>query len=98
MKVEIVAADGTTWSGNATYVRVPGQRGHIGILPGHQPMLVALTDGTARVVPDQHPEFEIPVGRGYAFVTARNIAVLPLGHSGGNALDWLSSFPGVIRR
>lgn len=98
MKVEIVASNGSIWSGSATYVRVPGKRGHVGILPGHHPMLVDLAEGTVHVVPEEHPEFEMTVRQGYAFVTSRDVSILPLGHSGGKALDWISLFPRLIRR
>lgn len=45
MQVDVVAPDRSLFSGEATEVFARSQDGEIGILPGHQPVLLALADG-----------------------------------------------------
>lgn len=45
LKVELVAADRTVWSGEASMIRARTSEGEIGILPGHTPMLGVLIEG-----------------------------------------------------
>lgn len=94
VRVEVIGLDGETWVGEATYVQVPGRDGQVGILPGHQAMLVDLTEGVARVTPDGEQPVTVPIPRGYAFVTASQVTIAPLGYCGGMALDWLSALSG----
>lgn len=45
MQVDIVAPDRALFSGEADEVYARSQDGEIGILPGHQPALLALAEG-----------------------------------------------------
>lgn len=45
MQVDVVAPDRSLFSGEATEVYARSQEGEIGILPGHQPALLALAPG-----------------------------------------------------
>jgi F-type H+-transporting ATPase subunit epsilon len=45
MQVDVVAPDRSLFSGTATEVYARSQDGEIGILPGHQPVLLALAEG-----------------------------------------------------
>ena len=49
LEVELVAADRTVWSGDATQVSAPAADGDVGILAGHAPLLAVLRPGTVRV-------------------------------------------------
>ena len=60
LQVELVAADRTVWSGEATMVIARTVEGDIGILPGHAPVLSLLTDGDRR---DRTPRTGRPGGR-----------------------------------
>lgn len=51
LDVELVAADRKVWSGEASMVVAPAADGEIGILPGHEPVLATLREGTVRVTP-----------------------------------------------
>jgi len=45
MQVDVVAPEERLFSGEATEVYARSQDGEIGILPGHQPALLALAEG-----------------------------------------------------
>ncbi len=49
LAVDLVAADRTVWSGEATMVSAPASDGEIGILVGHSPVLAVLRAGTVRI-------------------------------------------------
>ncbi|NAZ86183.1 F0F1 ATP synthase subunit epsilon [Kineococcus indalonis] len=49
LQVELVAADRSVWSGEATLVRARTVDGEIGIMTGHQPVLAVLSDGEVSV-------------------------------------------------
>ena len=45
LDVDLVAADRTIWSGEASMVIAPSAEGEVGILPGHTPLLAVLRPG-----------------------------------------------------
>ena len=49
LKVELVSADSSVWSGAAKMVVAKTVEGEIGLLPGHEPMLAILSSGEVRV-------------------------------------------------
>lgn len=49
LKVDVVAADRTVWSGAARSVVVPAVGGELGILKGHEPVMAVLAAGEVRV-------------------------------------------------
>ncbi len=62
--VDVVAARGAVWSGAATAVYARSVAGEIGILHGHQPVLLVLVPSAVRIVAeDGHEErFEVDGG------------------------------------
>ena len=53
LRVELVSADSSVWSGEAKMVVAKTVEGEIGLLPGHEPMLAILATGEVRVsLPD----------------------------------------------
>ena len=53
LRVELVSADSSVWSGQAKMVVAKTVEGEIGLLPGHEPMLAILATGEVRVsLPD----------------------------------------------
>jgi F-type H+-transporting ATPase subunit epsilon len=70
MHVEVVSAERAVLSCDATELYARGVEGQIGILPGHQPALIALDDGPVKIVrEDGHVEL-VAVHRGLLFVDA----------------------------
>ena len=49
LHVELVAADRTVWSGDASMVIARTVEGDVGVLAGHAPMLSLLTDATVEI-------------------------------------------------
>ncbi|WP_432493496.1 F0F1 ATP synthase subunit epsilon [Kineococcus auxinigenes] len=49
LQVELVAADRSVWSGEATLVRARTVDGEIGIMAGHEPLLAVLAEGEVSV-------------------------------------------------
>lgn len=49
LRVELVSADSSVWSGEAKMVVAKTVEGEIGLLPGHEPMLAILASGEVRV-------------------------------------------------
>jgi F-type H+-transporting ATPase subunit epsilon len=75
--VELVSVERPIWSGeaNAVYARTP--EGELGVLPGHQPLLGALTPGWAvRIERADEPELRVAVHGGFLSVRHDGISVL----------------------
>ncbi|WP_432564711.1 F0F1 ATP synthase subunit epsilon [Kineococcus sp. SYSU DK003] len=49
LQVELVAADRSVWSGEASLVRARTAEGDIGIMAGHQPTLAILASGEVAI-------------------------------------------------
>jgi len=49
LQVELVAADRTVWSGEASMVIARTTEGDVGVLRGHAPLLSLLTDATVEI-------------------------------------------------
>ena len=49
LQVEVVSHEGRLWHGAALSVQIPTVDGSLGILPGRQPLLAPLGDGTVTV-------------------------------------------------
>jgi len=49
MKLDIVTAEQSIWSGDVDMVIAPGVEGQMGILPGHTPLMTMLSPGELRI-------------------------------------------------
>ncbi len=70
MHVEVVSAERAVLSCDATELYARGTEGQIGILPGHQPALIALDDGPVKIVRADGQVELVAVHRGLLFVDA----------------------------
>jgi F-type H+-transporting ATPase subunit epsilon len=70
MHVEVVSAESAVLSCDATELYARGVDGQIGILPGHQPALIALDVGPVKIVREDGSVELIAVHRGLLFVDA----------------------------
>jgi F-type H+-transporting ATPase subunit epsilon len=57
--VDIVSAEQSIFSGEASMVIAPGEAGELGILPEHTPLLTRIKPGTVRIVPPGGGEEEV---------------------------------------
>jgi F-type H+-transporting ATPase subunit epsilon len=70
MHVEVVSAERAVLSCDATELYARGVEGQIGILPGHQPALIALDVGPVKIVRTDGTVELVAVHRGLLFVDA----------------------------
>ena len=59
LHVDIVSAEQSIFSGEATQVVAPGEGGELGILPEHIPLLTRIRPGTLRIQPAAGGEEEV---------------------------------------
>jgi F-type H+-transporting ATPase subunit epsilon len=76
LTVELVAADRTVWSGEATMVIARTTEGDIGVLRGHQPTLSLLTDAVLEISPEEGPVVVATVDGGFLSVADDRVSVL----------------------
>src|SRR5688572_4984392 len=59
LHVDIVSAEASIYSGEASMVIAPGESGELGILPEHMPLLTRIKPGTVRIQPAGGGEEEV---------------------------------------
>jgi len=75
MQIDIVNAEATIFSGEGSYVQLPGKDGSLGILPGHIPLLTLLKEGMITIRRAEGDEY-VYVSGGLAEVMPRCVTVL----------------------
>ncbi|MGO3740692.1 F0F1 ATP synthase subunit epsilon [Kerstersia sp.] len=71
IRVDVVSAEASIFSGEASFVAVPGEAGELGILPGHTPLISRIRPGTVKIV---HVDGK---GEDYIFVAGGILEVQP---------------------
>jgi F-type H+-transporting ATPase subunit epsilon len=56
--VDVVSTEGSIFSGEATFVALPGESGELGILPRHTPLITRIKPGAVRIVRADNGEEE----------------------------------------
>jgi F-type H+-transporting ATPase subunit epsilon len=76
-QVDVVSAKESIFSGQATFVALPGESGELGILPGHTPLISRIRAGAVRIQ-NGGPETEelVFVAGGILEVQPRGVTVL----------------------
>ena len=75
LQVEVVSHEGRLWHGAALSVQVPSVDGSLGVLPGRQPLLAQMGEGTVTVMcASEVMSFE--VSGGFASVDSDFITVV----------------------
>ena len=86
MKLEIITPEKEYFSGEVEYVEIPGIEGHMGLLPGHAPLVTMLNDEPDEdlkyKVDKNSKEIELALGPGYLEIAQDKISVLT---------DWIVS-------
>ena len=63
MQVDVVSAEELIYSGEATFVALPGEVGELGIYPRHTPLISRIKAGSVRITkPDGEQEFVFVAG------------------------------------
>src|SRR3712207_3453981 len=76
LTVELVAADRTVWSGEATMVIARTVEGDIGILRGHAPVLSLLADAVVEIDADGGEKVVAAVDGGFISVAQDRVSIL----------------------
>ena len=76
LRVELVAADRSVWSGEATLVIVRTTEGELGVMPGHEPVLAVLTDGPVKINSGEGESVVAAVHGGFVSVADDEVSVL----------------------
>lgn len=76
LQVQLVAADRSVWSGEASMVITRTVDGDIGVLPGHEPLLAELASGVVVVKTTEGGEVTAAVHGGFISVDADTVSLL----------------------
>ena len=76
LQVELVAADRTVWSGQATMVIAKTAEGDIGVLRDHMPVLSLLDDGVVSIDPVDGERMYAAVDGGFLSVANNRVSIL----------------------
>ena len=76
LRVEVVAAGGITWEGDALSVIVRSTEGDLGVLPGHEPFLAALVPCAAEVLTADGNREVLVLDGGFISVADNRVSVL----------------------
>ena len=88
IQVEVVSAEESVYSGEATFVVLPGESGELGIYPRHTPLITRIKPGAIRIQPGGGGEEQlIFVAGGILEVQPAMVTVLADTAIRGNDLD-----------
>ena len=77
IKVDVVSAEESIFSGDAELVSLPGKSGELGILPGHVPLITLIRPGFVRIrVPGKQEPEQVFVAGGVLEVQPDLVTVL----------------------
>ena len=76
LKVDVVSAEKSLYSGQAKFVVLPGESGELGILPGHTPLITRIRPGLVKLVHEDNSEESIFVAGGLLEVQPNHVTVL----------------------
>ncbi|MDO9134256.1 MAG: F0F1 ATP synthase subunit epsilon [Hydrogenophaga sp.] len=76
IRVDVVSAEASIFSGDAKFVALPGEAGELGILPGHIPLITRIKPGAVRIEKADGGEEFVFVAGGILEVQPNHITVL----------------------
>ena len=85
--VDVVSAEKSIFSGEATFVALPGESGELGILHGHTPLITRIRPGSVRIEKADGDEEFVFVAGGYLEVQPDRVTVLADTAIRGHDLD-----------
>ncbi|WP_372882536.1 F0F1 ATP synthase subunit epsilon [Psychromonas sp.] len=74
--LDVVSAETSLFSGRVSHLRVSGQEGELGIMPGHTPLLTPIKPGMVKLVKQHGDEEVIYVSGGFLEVQPYGVTVL----------------------
>ena len=85
IRVDVVSAEQSIFSGEAKFVALPGESGELGILRGHTPLITRIRPGSVRI--EKADEEFVFVAGGYLEVQPDRVTVLADTAIRGHDLD-----------
>ena len=76
IRVDVVSAEESIFSGDAKFVALPGESGELGILPGHIPLITRIKPGAVRIEKADGGEEFVFVAGGILEVQPNRVTVL----------------------
>jgi F-type H+-transporting ATPase subunit epsilon len=76
MNVEIITPESTLYTGEATYVFLPGSDGSLGVMNNHAPLISSLKKGLVKVKDTAGKEHKFDVNGGTVEVFNNKIIIL----------------------
>lgn len=76
IKVDVVSAEKSVFSGEAKFIALPGESGELGILPGHTPLITRIRPGAVRIETAEGGEEFVFVAGGILEVQPKSVTVL----------------------
>ena len=76
IRVDVVSAEESIFSGEARYVALPGEAGELGIYPRHTPLITRIRPGTVRIEKADGTEEFVFVAGGVLEVQPNTVTVL----------------------
>lgn len=76
LELSVVAPDREVLSTSVETVMMPGLTGYFGVLPGHEPVVVALKPGIVEYVSADHGRHFVAVSGGFAQVNSEKVTIL----------------------
>ena len=87
IRVDVVSAEQSIFSGEAKFVALPGETGELGILRGHTPLITRIRPGSVRIEKTDGDEEFVFVAGGYLEVQPDRVTVLADTAIRGHDLD-----------
>ncbi len=87
IRVDVVSAEQSIFSGEAKFVALPGESGELGILHGHTPLITRIRPGSVRIEKANGDEEFVFVAGGYLEVQPDRVTVLADTAIRGHDLD-----------
>jgi F-type H+-transporting ATPase subunit epsilon len=87
IRVDVVSAEQSIFSGEAKFVALPGENGELGILRGHTPLITRIRPGSVRIEKADGDEEFVFVAGGYLEVQPDRVTVLADTAIRGHDLD-----------
>jgi F-type H+-transporting ATPase subunit epsilon len=87
IRVDVVSAEQSIFSGEAKFVALPGESGELGILRGHTPLITRIRPGSVRIEKADGDEEFVFVAGGYLEVQPDRVTVLADTAIRGHDLD-----------
>ena len=87
LQVELVAADRTVWSGQATRVIARTTEGDVGVLAHHAPLLSVLVHGVVEIHTDEDSDLVVAIDGGFLSVANNRVSILSENAVLGSEID-----------